>query len=558
MKRSRWFRNDSAPIILLILLAIIVANPIFNPVESVGGSDWDTHLTYNLIAKKSIAEYGQFPLWNPYECGGMPLLAHPESLFLTPFFIFVMIFGAAVGVKIQILLHLILGLIGMYYLARHLDLKREGSFLAAAVFMFSSVFPLHIIMGHTLWLSVAYIPWTYLFYLKARDQMKWIYLAALSFVLMFFSGSTYIFAFTAVFLGVDFIVRIAFGEKRHIKPLLYLILLVVLLSSVKGLPMMDFLPHTDQQVHGLSDDEGFGYNFSSFFEALTTHPESYGFQEVISGNKYYWFEYSQYIGLLGLVLAAIGLVSDYRKNKKLLVLLLLIVFISFGRNFIINIWSLLHSLPLLSSLKAPSRFNIFIVFILAIFIGKSLERFRDFRWLRWLIMIVLVVQLGTVSMGLYESAFSNPVPSSEENNFSQHINTNPETTHPTTGWSYDMYSFALKDQGTINCYEKIHPDVHAVPEQSDVYKGEAHGIDGPISIHKWTPNRISVDEPSMINQNHDDGWKKAEETSGLIQAKENTIYYLPATFLIGSLISITTIIFIIINSRKKWTRKPFR
>lgn len=551
------FRNNRTAVIILVVLAVIVVSPIFQNLKGIGSSDWDTHLTYNLVALKSIQEFKQFPLWNPYECGGTPLLAHPESLFMTPFFVFILLFGAAIGVKLQILAHLILGLIGMYYLSRYLKISFEGSLLSSVILMLSSVYPLHIVMGHTLWLSAAFIPWVYLFYLKSWDNIKFSYLSVIFLSLMFFSGSTYIFAFSMLFLGIDFFVRLIFQERKHIKPFIIIVLLTILICSIKALPMMEFLPETKKEQYGLEQDEGFGYSFSGFFQSLVENPQKYDYQEVLDGYKYYWFEYSQYIGLLGLLLAITGMIFSFRKNKELVVILLIVIILAFGKNFFVNLWSILHMLPLFNSLKAPSRLNIFIIFLLALFVGESLRKLKDYRIIKWLVILGVIVNLAIVNIQIYSNEFIDPQPIENKAFFSQNIDTNPESVHPITGWSYSMYEFALQDKGTVNCYEKVHLPSASTPFQSLDYKGEAYDS-SIINYVYWSPNKLSIERPGTVNQNFDDDWKDSSNNAGLIKANEKTIYYLPKTFIIGSLITMCAAFFMIINSRKKWIKKFFK
>ena len=59
--------------------------------------DWNEHFLYHGVPYQSIIEHGQFPLWNPYSCGGNPMLANPQSRFLSPLFLIDLAFGVVVG-----------------------------------------------------------------------------------------------------------------------------------------------------------------------------------------------------------------------------------------------------------------------------------------------------------------------------------------------------------------------------------------------------------------------------------------------------------------------------
>src|SRR3989338_10339454 len=101
-------------ILVFIIMSLILVFPIFKNFNNFGVGDWDQHFVYNAAPKITIEKFWQFPLWNPYYCGGNVLLAHPESPFLSPTYLFVLFFGVVAGLKIQILFHLILGMFGIH------------------------------------------------------------------------------------------------------------------------------------------------------------------------------------------------------------------------------------------------------------------------------------------------------------------------------------------------------------------------------------------------------------------------------------------------------------
>ena len=111
---DHWKRN----LFFCLIVAAASCAPIFFQVQNWGISDWDLHLFYHEVPRISVLGYGQVPLWNPYACGGSVMLANPQSRFMTPFFALHLMFGAVVGIKLEILLHLVLGIFGTY-LAAH-------------------------------------------------------------------------------------------------------------------------------------------------------------------------------------------------------------------------------------------------------------------------------------------------------------------------------------------------------------------------------------------------------------------------------------------------------
>src|SRR3989338_11551752 len=97
--------------------AFLLLQQIFPNIGNWGLYDWDQHSFYHESARVSLLAFNQFPLWTPYYCGGNVLLANPQSPFLSPFFIFVILFGVVVGLKVEVLLYFSLGLLGMFMAA---------------------------------------------------------------------------------------------------------------------------------------------------------------------------------------------------------------------------------------------------------------------------------------------------------------------------------------------------------------------------------------------------------------------------------------------------------
>ena len=84
------------------IFAVVFTYPIVVHLSttSLATNDWDVHLEYAWVAWHSVAHFGQVPHWDPYKCGGLPLLADPQARVIAPFFILHLIFGPIVGLQI--------------------------------------------------------------------------------------------------------------------------------------------------------------------------------------------------------------------------------------------------------------------------------------------------------------------------------------------------------------------------------------------------------------------------------------------------------------------------
>src|SRR5574341_591302 len=111
--------KGAVPYIIISLLALWFTSPIFHEIKNTGPNDWDIICYPEELARITFIDYHQFPLWNSYSNGGRPLLGHPQTSFLRPTFIFPLLFGCIVGLKVEFLVMCIMGMIGMFLLSQY-------------------------------------------------------------------------------------------------------------------------------------------------------------------------------------------------------------------------------------------------------------------------------------------------------------------------------------------------------------------------------------------------------------------------------------------------------
>jgi len=138
--------------------ALIFAWPILGHLGQFGAfHDWEFNTELHWVPYYTVLHYHQFPLWNPYKCGGIPMFGNPQSRVLTPFFLIHLLVGPVLGLQLEIILHLAMAWSGGYVLARTLGLSSLGCVVAASVFPSNSWFFLHVGEGtRCSWLSLTY------------------------------------------------------------------------------------------------------------------------------------------------------------------------------------------------------------------------------------------------------------------------------------------------------------------------------------------------------------------------------------------------------------------
>lgn len=584
------------------LIAFVFLQPVFSNVSNWGLYDWDQHMFYHESGRVSFLTFHQLPLWTPYYCGGNVLLANPQSPFLSPFFIFVLLFGTVVGLKLEALAFMAIGLLGAFFAARKLGCGKLPSIFAAVVFMFSSWFVSRVVVGHTTFFSFGLLPAVFLAYLGFSDfaasfssKVRWAVFASVVLAVMFLSGGIYPFYAAMLVLVLFSLMDSASSRKLAlVAAVIGVLVLAALLSSVKLLPVVDFTSDIANEKDVQLTSAGIvARSLFSRSQSIPGNDLNTGRDLVPEGRQkevetlegrlpWRWSDYSSYIGIIPALLALAAAILGFRRNWKLVIAAVFFFLLALGNSF--HIWGALRQLPFFGSLHGPSRFIIVFVFFVALLSARllsSLGSSKDRRvaYAAALICLVVVLDLFLVSRSVFfykgESiAFSRAPLEIKATNLGSNEFIQLYSSAP----YLSQYPDLLQGIGTLNCYERIHLRIRAVPQLVDEnsfpqFIGNAYiaETNETLSFAKFTPGRVSLlldgipkaeaalrngsELTMVINQNFYKGWKYDGATKdagsyrGLLAAivrkddigNELAFSYRPKAFVVGAFISVAAI-----------------
>ena len=571
-------REKIYPFIIFLVVGIIYAFPLLKDMGNWGEMDWDQYTFWHTVPREIILRYHQFPLWNPYSNGGNVLLAHSHCPFLSPLYIFVLIFGPIIGLKLEIIIHLFIGMLGMFFLSKHMNLSRCASFMPPIVYMLSSIYTLHLSEGHVEWLAMAFAPWLFLCFLKSLNRPGYIFGGIFFLALILLSGSVNV-SNIIIMLLFNYSIFILLQERRIIplKSLAAIFIGTFLLCAVKLIPMLEFLKENPRKINYnettkfsllptilLSRDQGLLYQHTKW----TSPQQKLEIRE--RKFEYSWHEYGAYIGFVPLILSIAGFFFYFKQHWPLLLTGMLSLWGSLGRGAFYDLWALLHKLPIYGSLRVPSRFILGFIFCISLFSGLGLSKLECIisgkRFAKFIISVIIGViffDLFLVNLPLLANTFNiKPLNIQRYSEFKQRyrgFNLFPKKSRSS------MYPILLSNSGIINSYDVIgvkRGDVKTVADYD--YKGETYFLnpDNEIEALTFSPNRIEVvanaqvEDLLVINQNFYQGWrakvdkqtKQVKPFNGLISLNlpagrhEVVFYYLPNSFIFGSIISLISIL----------------
>ncbi|MFH0861473.1 MAG: hypothetical protein V1875_00445 [Candidatus Altiarchaeota archaeon] len=571
---TKVLERPATVIVVAFIVSVFYLSPIYLDIWNMGVIDWDFTFTSILAAKISMLDYHQFPLWNPYICGGTSMIAAYQSLFLDPLSLTWLILPVPIAIKVNLMFYIMIGMIGCYLLAYHLRLGVYSRYYLGIVFMLSGFFAHRIFVGHVNMLVMMYLPLLLLYLMKSFEKLRYCIICSLVLTVFVNFGNpfpvTFLVVFLIVYTCVEFIMRLGTyalkktrGVMWVIHPLISVLLIVVLCALVSGfrlLPLLEY--YTNVSPYENNNPSLWDWGFVSPIDVYNNLADSH--------LAYGWHESNSYIGLVAFLFSIYGLFICYRERQyvPLIVFALLTLFISLGSNSPVPIWALVHQFPMFMSLRIPLRAIMFILFTLVILSARGLSAVesKDKKFSVLVVVFCLFI-LFTSNSRLFEDIFIiQPVVSeSYGTHFKQVVSTDAHK----DAYSW-MYTHVLDGQGVTNCYMIGSLQNHAIPAQDGRYWGEVvireTGL-GNASILSFSPNMIVVDVNSsgkgllILNQNFERNWKLegggvVKNTDGLISTDVDSttqkvvFYYLPDTFIIGVFLSIIGLSICVLTIRR--------
>src|SRR5579862_7073629 len=100
----------------------------------------DTAYSYYPLYQRVQSEWeaGRWPLWEPEENGGMPLLGNPTAAVLYPGKIIFALFRYPLAARLYIIAHSLLAFYGAFRLMRGWDVSRTGAALTGLSYAFGA------------------------------------------------------------------------------------------------------------------------------------------------------------------------------------------------------------------------------------------------------------------------------------------------------------------------------------------------------------------------------------------------------------------------------------
>lgn len=497
--------------------------------------DFDYYVQQYEAFRITVLKFHQFPLWNPWLAGGVPLYANPQFGLVSIQSLYVLLFGSIYGLKIAYITYALLGFWGMQMLSRHvIGATKLRSALIAYIWVFCGFFMGHTI-AHLTFTSFFLLPWLVYFLSTRRNKYSWLGLGVTESAIIL-SSVHYGFLMMSLAMTIYFALSISkleanarsisFSVKMAREDIIYIaksFLVILLLAGHQFYSTFRFVSHNERLIANFSEiPPTIGVVFSSLFLPIGTflnYPKT----------TWGWGEYSMYLGLgatIALIVCMYNLVSclirrqraNFLLRKDIVVPLLLVGVVGFalslGEFSKLSPFYLLHSLPGFTQTRVPSRWLVFVVFSLLVFISSWKKNQKLINVLLLMSVVELFLSFGPPRMNGQDQI---ALPAARfEASFTQHDNHLKHTDFDTMPQN-SYYFMTRQNVGQIYADDSLINTLSSSPPLTTARCAENTTSSCDFVITKnatviyWSPNKIIISRnqpgPIELNMNVEAGWR---------------------------------------------------
>jgi hypothetical protein len=337
---------------------------------------------------REVVQNGEFPYWNRYFSGGQPIAANPEHEVFYPLTWLILLPSYNLGYSLHVLLHIYIGLLGMYALLRSMELRPEAAWFGAMSFGLGGLYLSYVNLLPILFCA-AWLPLTCLYvrrFLLTRSARDFA-LGALFLGVQFLVAEPTTIAQTGLLLGVYALYRGWHDRPRASKTIIAVLLIALLSAAAAAVGAAQVLTAVDH-VHDSARSRPFEF---SLVEAWSMPWAKFG--EMIFPNilghisidrvMFYWggglykgmgspFLFSVYTGVAVIALAVAGAFVRPRGGRLVLLIFVVSSIIALGGHTPILKW--MYQAGIATSIRYPEKFILMAIFALIVFASQMLDR----------------------------------------------------------------------------------------------------------------------------------------------------------------------------------------
>ena len=362
-----------ALVALGLALSVFAWSPMLGAYPHTEGGDGPVFHKMLEAARVSVVRYHELPLWNPYECGGLPLWDNPQAPLGAPLIWPLYLLGTLPTMELWLVVHGAIGFVSMWLLTRReLGVSRMAAFVSAGAFAFGGFFQGHLPGGHFVFASFEYFPLAVLLWRRAERDLRHAIAFGLLVALMIYEGGVYPLPHLAVLLAIETLTR-AWPPRRVARIALAGAIVIAVALTVGAARFLPVIAQIRSHTRGVAA-EADGLHWGTFKDMFLMRAH----ERPVAGQRYVWGEYDGYLGPFVLLFALAGIALAGIEQWWLIVLLATSLAFMAGDVGAYAPWTLLrgHVFPF-KDMRVPSRFVLEVSMVLTAFAGLGLDRLAE-------------------------------------------------------------------------------------------------------------------------------------------------------------------------------------
>ncbi|HSP32829.1 MAG TPA: hypothetical protein VLU46_00775 [Thermoanaerobaculia bacterium] len=386
-------KHDWIAIALLVLLPTLYYGDVVLGINNFYMRDLTRYYYPAKQILRDIALNGEFPYWNRYFSGGQPIAANPEHEVFYPFTWLILLPSYYLGFRLHILIHIYIGLLGMYALLRSMELRPVAALFGALAFGMGGIYLSYVNLLPILFCA-AWLPLTCLFVRRflllhrARDFA----LAALVLGMQFLVAEPTTVMQTGLLIGMYGLYRGWYAANAGragamVRNTFWIAVISVFAFLVGCAQMLPALDHVADSARSRPFDfslvEAWSMPWAKFAELI--YPNILGHIAIRNVMWYYGgglytgmgspFLFSIYCGLAVTALTIGGAFSRPRGGRLVLLICVVSFILALGGHTPVLQW--LYDVHITSSLRYFEKFSLMAVFAMVLFASQTLQRALD-------------------------------------------------------------------------------------------------------------------------------------------------------------------------------------
>jgi hypothetical protein len=381
-------RADAVALASLALIATLLFADVLIGINSFYMRDLTRYYYPTKQILREIVYGGEFPYWNRYFSAGQPIAANPEHEVFYPLTWLILLPSYDLGYRLLILVHIYIGLFGMYALLRSMELRPFPAWFGAMSFGLGGLYLSDVNLLPILFCA-AWIPWTCMYVRRflLRPNLRDYAIAALFLGMQFLVAEPTTIMQTGMLIGMYALYRGWYAKPRVSKVFTRVVWIALLSATALGVGAAQVLPAIDH-VHDSARSRPFDFDlvsawsmpWSKFAELI--YPNILGHIS-IKRVMWYWggglypgmgspFLFSIYVGLAVVALTVGGAFVRPRGGRLVFLICFVSAILALGGHTPLLRW--LYRAGIATTIRYPEKFAMLGVFTLIVFAAQMLDR----------------------------------------------------------------------------------------------------------------------------------------------------------------------------------------